>query len=119
MLPEHHFINYITNPSDLIFAARIAGATKRIRIITGVLVLPYHHPLALAEEIALVDWMTNGRLEIGVARGANKYEFDRLGIDWNQNRAMYNESLDILVKAWTTEDFSYHGKFWSFDSTTT
>jgi len=119
MLPEHHFINYITNPSDLIFAARIAGATKRIRIITGVLVLPYHHPLALAEEIALVDWMTNGRLEIGVARGANKYEFDRLGIDWNQNRAMYNESLEILVKAWTTEDFSYHGKFWSFDSTTT
>ncbi len=119
MLPEHHFTNYIANPSDLIFAARIAAVTKRIRILTGVLVLPYYHPLALAEDIALVDWMTEGRLDVGVARGAAKYEFDRLGIDWNQNRAMYEEALDILVKTWTTEDLEYRGRFWSFDSTTT
>jgi len=119
MLPEHHFTNYITNPSDLIFAARIGAMTKRLRILTGVLVLPYYHPLDLAEQVALVDWMTEGRLDVGVARGAAKYEFDRLGIDWNQSRAMFDESLDILLKAWTSEDFSYQGKYWSFESTTT
>jgi len=81
-------------------------------------VLPYHHPLALAEEIALVDWMTKGRLDVGVARGANKYEFDRLGINWQDSRAMYEEALEILVRAWTTEDFAYQGRFWSFPPTT-
>jgi flavin-dependent trigonelline monooxygenase, oxygenase component len=117
-LPEHHFFNYICNPSALQFATLIAAKTKRIKILTGVLVLPYYHPLALAEEIALVDHITRGRIEVGVARGANKYEFDRLGIDWNNSRAMYEESLTILKRAWTEADLQYHGQFWSFPAVT-
>ncbi len=117
-LAEHHFNNYICNPSDLQYVAYFAAHTQRIRFMTTVLVLPYHHPLALAEEIALVDWMTKGRLDVGVARGANKYEFDRLGINWQDSRAMYEEALEILVRAWTTEDFAYQGRFWSFPPTT-
>lgn len=112
--PEHHFFNYICNPSALQFATLVAQHTKRLKVLTGVLVLPYYHPLALAEEVALVDHILEGRLEVGVARGANKYEFDRLGVDWTKSREMYAESLEILKKAWTEEEFSYDGEFWSF-----
>jgi len=118
-IPEHHFINYITLPSALQFATKIAAHTKRIRLITAVLVMPYYHPLALAEEIALTDWLTNGRLEIGVARGANKYEFLRLGLPYEKSPAVYKESLDIMVKSWKQDDLEYKGEFYQFPATTT
>ena len=91
--PEHHFLNYICNPSALQCCTLVASKTKRLKLLTGVIVLPYHHPLALAEEIALVDHISEGRLSIGVARGGNKFEPDRLGINWDDSRAMYEESL--------------------------
>jgi alkanesulfonate monooxygenase SsuD/methylene tetrahydromethanopterin reductase-like flavin-dependent oxidoreductase (luciferase family) len=118
-IPEHHFINYITLPSALQFATKIAAHTKRIRLITAVLVLPYYHPLALAEEIAETDWLTDGRLEIGVARGANKYEFLRLGIPYEKSREMYQESLQIMLNSWTHDDYAYQGEFYRFPPTTT
>jgi len=118
-IPEHHFINYITLPSALHFATKIAAHTKRIRLITAVLVLPYYHPLALAEEIAQTDWLTDGRLEIGVARGANKYEFVRLGIPYEKSREMYQEALDVMLKSWEQEDLEYEGQFYRFPATTT
>ncbi|MDE2573037.1 MAG: LLM class flavin-dependent oxidoreductase [bacterium] len=118
-IPEHHFINYITNPSALALAIHIANHTKRLRLITAVIVLPYWHPLALAEEVALADHISNGRIELGVARGANKYEFDRLGLDIRESRDMSNESLDILLKALTEEDFEWNGKYWKFPEMTT
>jgi alkanesulfonate monooxygenase SsuD/methylene tetrahydromethanopterin reductase-like flavin-dependent oxidoreductase (luciferase family) len=117
--PEHHFFNYICNPSALHYANLIASKTTRLKVQTGVLVLPYYHPLALAEEIALVDHMSGGRLEIGVARGANKFEYDRLGIDWRNSRAMYEESLGIIRRAWTEDNITHDGDFWSFPATTT
>jgi alkanesulfonate monooxygenase SsuD/methylene tetrahydromethanopterin reductase-like flavin-dependent oxidoreductase (luciferase family) len=116
--PEHHFFNYIANPSALQYANLVASKTERLKILTGVLVLPYYNPLALAEEVALVDHMSKGRIEIGVARGANKYEFDRLGIDWQNSRAMYEESLDIMTRAWTESGISHDGQFWSFPEVT-
>jgi alkanesulfonate monooxygenase SsuD/methylene tetrahydromethanopterin reductase-like flavin-dependent oxidoreductase (luciferase family) len=118
VIPEHHFFNYICNPSALQFATLAAAHTERLRLLTGVIVLPYYHPLALAEEIAQVDHISRGRLEVGLARGANKYEFDRLGIDWRNSRAMYEESLDILLRAWSEDDLAYDGQFWSFPSVT-
>ena len=117
--PEHHFYNYICNPSALQYATLIGAHTKRLKILTGVLVLPYYHPLALAEEIAQVDHMTKGRLQVGVARGANKFEFDRLGIDWRNARDMYEESLDTITRAWTETDITSEGRFWPFPVTTT
>jgi alkanesulfonate monooxygenase SsuD/methylene tetrahydromethanopterin reductase-like flavin-dependent oxidoreductase (luciferase family) len=116
--PEHHFFNYICNPSALQYATLVASKTTRLRIQTGVLVLPYYHPLALAEEISLVDHISGGRLDVGVARGANKYEFDRLGVDWSKSRAMYEESLSIMIDAWTKSDVERDGEFWSFPPVT-
>jgi alkanesulfonate monooxygenase SsuD/methylene tetrahydromethanopterin reductase-like flavin-dependent oxidoreductase (luciferase family) len=116
--PEHHFFNYICNPSSLHYANLIASKTTRLKVQTGVIVLPYYNPLALAEEISLVDHMSAGRLEIGVARGANKFEYDRLGIDWRNSRAMYEEALDILQRAWSEDNITHDGKFWSFPETT-
>ncbi|MER7796621.1 LLM class flavin-dependent oxidoreductase [Microbacterium sp. NPDC096154] len=116
--PEHHFFNYIANPSALQCATFVAQNTKRLRVHTGVLVLPYYHPLALAEEVAMVDHITGGRLEVGVARGANKYEFDRLGIDFSKAREMYEESLDIMKRAWTETDIVGEGEFWQFPEVT-
>jgi alkanesulfonate monooxygenase SsuD/methylene tetrahydromethanopterin reductase-like flavin-dependent oxidoreductase (luciferase family) len=98
-IPEHHFVNFITNPSALSLAIHIANHTKRIRLITAVVVMPWYHPLALAEELALVDHISNGRIELGVARGANKYEFDRMGVDIKNSREIMEESLDIMLKA--------------------
>jgi alkanesulfonate monooxygenase SsuD/methylene tetrahydromethanopterin reductase-like flavin-dependent oxidoreductase (luciferase family) len=118
-IPEHHFINYITLPSALQFATKIAAHTKRIRLISAVLVLPYYHPLALAEEIAQTDWLTDGRLEIGVARGANKYEFLRLGIPYEKSREMYQESLQVMLNAWKHDDYAFEGEFYKFPPTTT
>jgi alkanesulfonate monooxygenase SsuD/methylene tetrahydromethanopterin reductase-like flavin-dependent oxidoreductase (luciferase family) len=118
-IPEHHFINYITLPSALQFATKVAAHTRRIRLITAVIVMPYYHPLALAEEVALTDWLTDGRLEIGVARGANKYEFVRLGIDWDQSRDMFEEALDVMLASWEQEDFAYEGTHYRFPPTTT
>jgi alkanesulfonate monooxygenase SsuD/methylene tetrahydromethanopterin reductase-like flavin-dependent oxidoreductase (luciferase family) len=116
--PEHHFFNYIANPSALQCATLVAENTKRLRVHTGVLVLPYYHPLALAEEVAMVDHISGGRLEVGVARGANKYEFDRLGLDFSKAREMYTESLAIMQAAWTGTDVSSDGEFWQFPEVT-
>ncbi|MFD1708902.1 LLM class flavin-dependent oxidoreductase [Siminovitchia sediminis] len=118
-IPEHHFVNFITNPSSLSLAIHIANHTKKIRLVTAVVVMPWYHPLALAEELALVDHISNGRIELGVARGANKYEFDRLGVDIKDSREMMNESLDVLLKALQEEDIKHSGKFFSFPETTT
>jgi alkanesulfonate monooxygenase SsuD/methylene tetrahydromethanopterin reductase-like flavin-dependent oxidoreductase (luciferase family) len=118
-IPEHHFINYITLPSALQFAVKAAALTKRIRFVTAILVLPYYHPMALAEDIAQADWMTDGRLEIGVARGGNSYEAQRLGLDFKHSRERFEEGLDIMLKAWEAkQDFAYEGKFYSFPATT-
>jgi alkanesulfonate monooxygenase SsuD/methylene tetrahydromethanopterin reductase-like flavin-dependent oxidoreductase (luciferase family) len=118
-IPEHHFVNFITNPSALSLAIHLANHTKKIRLITAVVVMPWYHPLALAEELALVDHISNGRIEFGLARGANKYEFDRMGIDIKNSREMMEESLDIMLKAFQEEDFTYDGKYFKFPETTT
>jgi alkanesulfonate monooxygenase SsuD/methylene tetrahydromethanopterin reductase-like flavin-dependent oxidoreductase (luciferase family) len=118
-IPEHHFINYITNPSALSLAIHIANHTKRIKLITAVVVLPFWNPLVLAEEIALVDHISRGRIELGVARGANNYEFTRMGVDMKKSREMYEEGLDVILGALTTEDFAWDGKHYKFPKLTT
>ena len=116
-VPEHHFINYITMPSALQFAVKAAAYTKNIRFVTAVLVLPFYHPMALAEDIAQADWLTGGRIEAGLARGGNSYEFDRLGIDYANSRAMFNEGLEVMLKAWQSDTFSCEGQFYKFPET--
>ena len=118
-LAEHHFSNYGYCPNPLPLAVKAAQATKRVRIGTAVLVLPFWHPLRLAEDVAMADVLTEGRLEVGVARGYQKYEFDRLGLDIEENRQRSEETLDVLLKALTTVGFSHEGQIYQIPETTT
>ena len=95
-IPEHHFINYLTHPQPLLTAVKVAAATEAIRIVTSVLVLPFYDMRRLAGEICQADCLTDGRLEIGVGRGAFAYEFDRFGVPPDQSRARFDDALALL-----------------------
>lgn len=110
LLAEHHFSNYSEDPAPLLAAQAIARETSRIRIGTGVAVLPAWQPVRLAEEMAVVDQLSGGRFIAGVGRGFVPYEQERFGVDVAQGRAIFNESLDVLLKAWTETDFTYEGE---------
>ncbi|HTZ36551.1 MAG TPA: LLM class flavin-dependent oxidoreductase [Stellaceae bacterium] len=97
-------------------ATAIASRTKRIKVGTAVQVLPLTHPLRLAEESATVDQISRGRLMLGVGRSGNPRSYRAYGIPYEESRERFYETLDILVKAWTEDPFSYDGKYWRFDN---
>lgn len=117
-IPEHHFLNYLVHPHPLITAARVAGETKRIPLVTAVLVLPFYDVRRLAGEIALTDCLTEGRLEVGVGRGAFLYEFDRFGITVDEGREKFEDSLALLKKLLTEEEVTWDSKFYKFPALT-
>jgi alkanesulfonate monooxygenase SsuD/methylene tetrahydromethanopterin reductase-like flavin-dependent oxidoreductase (luciferase family) len=114
-LTEHHFIEYGISVSPLALAAAIAGATKRIAIGLAAVILPFHEPLRLAEEIAFVDLLSKGRLRVGIGRGNRPIEFAGYRIPQEENRERFSEILEIMVQAWTQEKVSFHGKFFTID----
>ena len=115
---EHHFSNYGYIPNPLLMATRIAAETSKIRVGTAVLVLPFWDPLRVAEDIALTDQLTNGRLEVGVARGYQPFEFRRFGLTMDDARDRTNEALAIISKALTGETFEFQGKYHQIPETT-
>ena len=110
---EHHFLTgFSGSPSqDAIFGA-LSRITKQIRIGYGVCILPYHHPVRVAERVALLDQLTDGRIEVGTGR-SNAYEQTGLGIDPRQTRDLWNESISMLPKIWTSDEYEYEGENWS------
>ncbi len=118
-IAEHHFSNYGYCPNPLMLAVKAAQVTRRVRIGTAVIVLPFWHPLRLAEDIALADVLTEGRLDVGVARGYQPYEFQRLGLDISQSRALSDDTLDVLLKALSTVGFTHEGPYYALAETTT
>lgn len=116
---EHHGHEYIIGPNPLIQLANWAPQTKRIRLGTAVIVVPYWHPLRLAGELAMTDILTGGRLEVGVARGAFQYEFDRMlgGLPQEQGGEYLRETIPVVKKLWEG-DYEHHGKYWSFPTAT-
>jgi alkanesulfonate monooxygenase SsuD/methylene tetrahydromethanopterin reductase-like flavin-dependent oxidoreductase (luciferase family) len=117
-LAEHHFSSYGYSPQPLMLAVAVAQRTRRIRIGTGVLVLPLHNPVRLAEEIAMADVLSDGRIDVGIGRGYQPYEFERFGLDLADSRERYNETLDIILKALSNQTFSYEGKYFNIPPTT-
>ena len=117
-LPEHHFSVYGTLGNPMTFASAIAQRTKRMLIGTAVMVLPFQHPLRLAEDAALVDALSGGRLLLGLGRGYQVPEFDVLDLPQDESRAMFTESLDIIKMAFTEDNFSYDGQFWKVKNAT-
>jgi alkanesulfonate monooxygenase SsuD/methylene tetrahydromethanopterin reductase-like flavin-dependent oxidoreductase (luciferase family) len=109
---EHHFSNYSLCPSPLTMAAYAAGVTEKIRLGTAVLVPPLHTPARLLAEIAVVDTLSNGRLDLGVGSGYQTYEFERFGVDIENHKAMTNEMLDMMELGLANPNFSYDGEFY-------
>jgi len=113
---EHHFRAYGGFlPSMPVFLSAIAQRTSTLRLGTSVVVLPLHHPIELAEQLAMVDLMSNGRLEVGVGRGNTALDFRALGISTDEALDRTTEGLELLTKAWGQEPFSHHGKHFHID----
>ncbi len=102
--------------APLTLASAIAARTKRMRIGTGVQVLPLCHPLRLAEEAATVDQISHGRLIFGVGRSGFPRTYEAYGVPYGESRERFAETLEILKRAWTEPSFSYKGKYYSFDN---
>src|SRR5499433_2599156 len=102
----------------LVLASAIAARTTRLRIGTGVSVLPLCHPIRIAEEAATVDQVSRGRLDFGVGRSGFARAYAGYGIPYNESRARFQESLEIILKAWTQEGFTHTGKYFSTDNLT-
>lgn len=100
----------------LILASAIAARTNRLRIGTGVSVLPLCHPIRTAEEAATVDQISQGRLDFGVGRSGFPRAYAGYGIPYNESRERFQESLDVILKAWTQERFTHTGKYYSFEN---
>src|SRR3984885_7729933 len=93
----------------------IAGRTTRVKLGTGVQVLPLTHPLRLAEETGTVDQISRGRLLMGVGRSGNPRAYAAYGVPYSESRERFFETLDVLKLAWTQPTFSFHGKYHNFD----
>jgi alkanesulfonate monooxygenase SsuD/methylene tetrahydromethanopterin reductase-like flavin-dependent oxidoreductase (luciferase family) len=117
-LAEHHFstYGYLSRPVQL--ATYLAARTTRLRVGTAVIVVPLHHPLVIAEEIATLDLLAGGRVDIGLGRGYQHYEFERFGLELESGRGRWEESIDIILKAFGGRPFSYEGKHFRLPETT-
>jgi alkanesulfonate monooxygenase SsuD/methylene tetrahydromethanopterin reductase-like flavin-dependent oxidoreductase (luciferase family) len=113
---EHHFLTgFSASPCPEVMFGALSQVTKRIRIGFGVSILPYHHPIRVAERVAMVDQLTDGRVEVGTGR-SNAYEQTGLGIDPRDTRAMWEESITMLPQIWQADEFSWQGRFWNVPS---
>ena len=110
---EHHTSPYGLMNSPNLMAASAAQRTKKLKLLIYGNLLPIHQPLRLAEELAMLDCLSNGRLISGFARGIPR-EYNVHNIPLAESRPRFEEAFDIIMKAWTEESFSYSGKFWSY-----
>jgi alkanesulfonate monooxygenase SsuD/methylene tetrahydromethanopterin reductase-like flavin-dependent oxidoreductase (luciferase family) len=109
---EHHFRDYGVVPSIFTFLAYAAARTQNLRLGTGIVVLPLHNPIHVAEEAAMVDLLSNGRLELGIGRGYQGIEFESFGIDLAEARDRFNEALEVILGLWTQDEFQHKGTFY-------
>jgi len=108
-LLEHHFSDYFPTPSPLILASHIAGRFPELSLGTCVLVLPWHEPLRLAGEIAMLSLLTEQPVHLGLGRGTAKYEFDAFGLDMAGSRERFREVYEVISTALKGVRFAYHG----------
>lgn len=114
-LTEHHFIDYGLSVDPATLACAAASRTQRIRIGLAAAILPFHEPLRLAEQMALVDIISKGRLDMGVGRGNRPAEFKGYRVPQHENRERFEEALEVMTRAWTQERFSYEGRYFHID----
>src|SRR5205823_14446532 len=102
-LAEHHFTTFSVCPSVHMMGMLAAARTKRLRIGTGVSLAPFYHPLRLAEEVALLDVLSGGRVNWGAGRGFAGVAFENFGAPPEESTSRFHEAVDIVLRAWTDE----------------
>lgn len=122
-LTEHHFSSapyvpevdgeYCVSASPFAMACAVSQITKNVRIGSAVKILPLEHPLRTAEDVAMADLLSGGRIDFGVGLGYRRYEFEGLRVPPEEKQARFVEALKIIIGVWTREEFSYEGQFWS------
>ena len=117
-IPEHHLINLLLTPSPLQMAVKLSCETDRMELVTSVAALPLRDMRVFAGEVIQADILTDGRLILGVGRGAFAYEMARMGSSIEESRAKFDESLDVLIALMTTEEVSWNGDFYQFEPLT-
>jgi alkanesulfonate monooxygenase SsuD/methylene tetrahydromethanopterin reductase-like flavin-dependent oxidoreductase (luciferase family) len=114
-LAEHHFSSFSVCPSVHMVGVLAAARTQRLRIGTGVSLAPFYHPLRLAEEVALLDQLSGGRVNWGAGRGFARVEFENFGVPPEESTSRFREAVEIVLRAWTEERLSFSGEHFHFD----
>lgn len=114
-ITEHHFNDYSVCPSIPVMGAYAAARTTKLRIATGVTLAAFYHPLRLAEEMALLDILSGGRVYWGAGRGFDAQEFRTFGMSPEESYPRFREAVDIVMSAWRNPRLTYHGKYFSFE----
>jgi alkanesulfonate monooxygenase SsuD/methylene tetrahydromethanopterin reductase-like flavin-dependent oxidoreductase (luciferase family) len=109
---EHHFTDYTMCPNPAQFLAYMAGRTKRVGLGSMVMVLPWHDPIRVAEEISVVDNMSGGRVILGIGRGAGLVEFNGFRVDMNESRERFVEAAELILPALESGFAEYSGKYY-------
>lgn len=113
---EHHFTGFGQVSATLNLLTWLGARTRRLRLGTAVIVLPWHNPVLLAEQAATLDLLSGGRLDFGIGKGYRYNEFAGFDVPIKEADVRFEESLEVLLKAWTSEGrFSHHGKYWHFN----
>lgn len=110
-LAEHHFTGYSVCPSVHVMAAHVAARTRNLRIGTAVTLAAFYHPLRIAEEIALLDVLTEGRINWGAGRGFDPVEMSIFDVPLDESTERFREAVEIVLAAWTNERLSFDGKY--------
>ena len=113
-LTEHYFTGESVYNDALTFASALAMRTERVRIGFAVVQMPFHHPVRLAVQLALLDNLSKGRIDVGIGKGTiyNEYEFMGHGLRSDDSRARMEEALEILQRAWRESPMVYEGKYY-------
>jgi alkanesulfonate monooxygenase SsuD/methylene tetrahydromethanopterin reductase-like flavin-dependent oxidoreductase (luciferase family) len=114
-LAEHHFTGYSVCPSVHVMAAHVAARTQNLRIGTAVTLAAFYHPLRIAEEIALLDVLTEGRMNWGAGRGFDPREFEIFGVPVEESADRFREAMEVVLAAWQNEKLDFDGQFHHYE----
>jgi alkanesulfonate monooxygenase SsuD/methylene tetrahydromethanopterin reductase-like flavin-dependent oxidoreductase (luciferase family) len=114
-LAEHHFSTYSVCPSINVMGTHVAARTRNLRIGMAVSLAAFYNPLRLAEEIAMIDVLSGGRVNWGAGRGFDRTEFEAFAVPVEESSDRFRECVEIVLAAWRSERVSYAGKYWRYD----
>lgn len=114
---EHHFDDYAFCPDNMQFLSYIAGLTKRIRLGTGAVILPWNDPYRVVEKMVMLDIVSGGRALFGIGRGLSRIEYGKMGVDMSESRERFDEAAEIILRGLETGVLSADGTFWKRQTT--